>query len=124
MFCRYLEARGLADLKDLRPKHVDAFVSGQPLRPCNRARGYEHLFSRWSRQIRGARHLMRYLREAGIVPPEAHQPRPIFAPALDEWLTYLSRHRGLTQKSLSLYGRHIARFLRGLGPVGTIAGLR
>lgn len=118
-FGTFLQERGVTDLRGLRARDVEAFVATQPLKCC---RGKYHYPI--SRGVRGARHVLRFARAAGIASAESTPPTLVYAPLLEEWLRYLEHHRGLAPKSLDLYRRHIRRFLEDLGPAATRAGLR
>jgi integrase/recombinase XerD len=118
-FGAFLSGCGVTDLRALQAHHVEAFVARQPIRRC---RGKYHY--RISRGVRGARHLLRYARSAGITPPVPPAPPSLYAPLLNEWLGFLGHHRGLAPKSLDLYRRHLRRFLEHLGRDATPAGLR
>jgi site-specific recombinase XerD len=39
---------------------------------------------------------------------------------LREWLTFLRHHRGLSEATITVYQRHIERFLNGLGPLASV----
>ncbi len=118
-FGAFLRRRGMTDLRRLETSDVEAFVARQPIRRC---RGKYHY--RISRGVRGARHLLRYARAAGIAAPESPSPPPLYAALLDEWVAFLERHRGLAPKSLDLYRRHLRRFLEPLGRDATGVRLR
>ncbi len=118
-FGEFLSSRKVHDLRNLRPEDEQAFLE---LQPYCLSRGKYHFRS--SRALGGARHLVGYLRSVGVVPPKPPPPSPIFAPLLEEWLTFLKHHRGLAPKSLVLYRGPISRFLDSLGPLATVSGLR
>lgn len=117
-FGRYLAKHGVVDLRDLRSSHVEALVAGHPLTRCRGQYWYPI-----SREIRGARHLLRYTQATGLAPLQP-TPRPCYPAVLEEWLAFLTHHRGLSPKSLELYARHVQRFLAELGPAVTPEGLR
>jgi integrase/recombinase XerD len=67
---------------------------------------------------------MRYLRQIHVTPPPALPPELCFTPLLEEWSDYLRYQRGLSEGSIGLYRRHIARFLHALGPDATAIRLK
>jgi integrase/recombinase XerD len=115
----FLRKRGITDLEKLRSRDVDAFVKTQPLRRCHAKYCY-----RFSKGVRGARHVFKYALARGITHPDPSPPPPRYAPLLEEWTASLQHHRGLAPKSIDLYRRHLQRFLADLGGDGTALGLR
>lgn len=113
----FLTAKGLSDASQLEQAHLDGYLLTQPSHRC---RGYRYCFSRGTR---GAKHVVRYLRSAGIAGPNRPPPAPQYLPLLQEWLSHLDHHRGLADGSIRLYQRHIVRFLESLGPEATRQGL-
>jgi integrase/recombinase XerD len=110
--------RRVVAARDITQADVDAFVASQPTYVCHGK------YRTWSGAgVRGARHVMRYLRARGITPTEPTPPAPAYQPLLDEWLTFLRHHRGLSPRSLCIYRRHLTRFLQTLGAEGTADGL-
>lgn len=116
-FGRFLAAGGLVDLRHLRDRHLDEFLSLQPMRQ----RGKYLL--RMSRGSRAAPAVLRYLRHLGVVPAEPVPPAQIHEALLKEWLDFLKEHQGLADGSIALYRRHVARFLVSLGSDATPARL-
>lgn len=117
-FGAFLRRRGVTDLRRLTGRHVEAFIATQPLVLCSGGRYRYHI----SRGVRGARRLFKYALDGGIARREV-VVAPVYAPVLNEWLSFLERHRGLAPKSLDLYRRHIRRFLEHLGARATAADL-
>ena len=116
-FARFLVGKGVTDARCLTQGHVDEFISGLP-RYC------QGRYIRPAPNIAGAaRKMLLYLRGLGVSPSSAPQP-PVFAPLLDEWLTFLRKHRGLSDGTLGGYRYHVGHFLQELGPVATHARLQ
>ena len=117
---RFLVAHGVAELGDLRWQHLDDYVATLPVYLC-----LGKYPMRATRGTRAVWHLTRHLRKEGMAPPERPSATvPVYAPLLEEWLTFLRQHRGLAEKSLELYRGHITPFWERLGPQATPAGLR
>jgi integrase/recombinase XerD len=119
-FGTFLKSRRKRDLRQLSAADVEAFIATQPVVSSCAGKYRYHM----SRGVRGARHLIRHARAAGIVAAPPPRAPPRYAPVLDEWLTFLEHHRGLAAGSLDLYRRHIRRFLEFVGPDATLFGLR
>jgi integrase/recombinase XerD len=107
-FARFLTASGITDVRQIRDHHVGSFIGRLPVR--RRKNGYLMAAGRGSR---GARSVLRYLRANGIVPPEPVADR-VYTRVLEEWITFLYRHRGLGANSVALYRRNVERFLQNL----------
>jgi site-specific recombinase XerD len=112
-FARFLAGAGVTDVRQIRDRHLRDFIGKLPVWEC--CNGYS---MRSVRGSRGARSLIRYLRIGGIIPPEPPVEQPC-SWILEEWLTFLDRHRGLAAKSLNLYRRHVEPFLLDLGQDAT-----
>jgi len=107
-FGRYLSARGVTEVRELRDRHVQDFIRTLPV--CRCCNGYLMPSVRGSR---GAHHLLHYLRTRSIVPPEPVPDLP-YTWLLEEWLAVLRRHRGLAPKSIELYRQQVEPFLHDL----------
>jgi site-specific recombinase XerD len=118
-FSRYLVRKRLTDLIRLRDQHVWDFVASTPIR-ITRGRYPMHV----SPAARAAPHVLRYLRQIGVAPLPTTPPQPRFGPLLEEWLSFLRKHRGLTEESVRLYQRHVSRFLEALGRDATTNRLK
>jgi integrase/recombinase XerD len=112
-FARYLSEAGVTDVRQIRDRHLRDFIGKLPVWKC--CNGYSMPSVRGSR---GARGLLRHLRMGGIIPPEPSSAHP-YSWILEDWLTFLERHRGLAAKSLNLYRGHIEPFLLDLGQDAT-----
>ncbi|MBE3042528.1 tyrosine-type recombinase/integrase [Candidatus Bathyarchaeota archaeon] len=118
-FGRYLACTRLTDLRQLTDKHVQKFIASTPIRIA-----YGRYPMHVSRGARAAPHVLHYLQQIGVACPPTPLPTPLFAPLLEEWLSFLRQHRGLTEESIHLYRRHVARFLESLGRDATPTGLK
>ncbi len=107
-FARYLTARGVTDPREFCDRQVENYVRTLPVYRC----GNGYLMSS-TRGGRAAHHLIRYLRTSGATPPEP-VTEPVYGRLLNEWLTFLSQHRGLVAESVSLYRRTVEPFLQAL----------
>lgn len=112
-FARYLAEAGVTDVRQIRDCHLRNFIATLPVWEC--CNGYSMPSVRGSR---GARSLLRYLRNGGIIPPEPPDEQP-YQWILDEWLAFLDRHRGVAAKSLKLYRAHVEPLLLDLGQDAT-----
>jgi integrase/recombinase XerD len=118
-FGRYLAAIRLTDVSRLTDRHVQDFIASTPIRLAH-GKYPMHV----SPAARAAPHVMRYLRQIHVASPPTPPPEACFPPLLEEWSGYLRHQRGLSEGSIGLYRRQIARFLHALGPDATAARLK
>ena len=116
-FGRFLAKRRFFDLGKLQDKHVQEYIATTPAR--HRGKYIFHV----SPEARAAPHVLRYLRQIGVVPAAAPPVHP-FSVLLEEWLEFLRNHCGLAEKSIKLYCCHITRFLESIGRDATPARLK
>jgi integrase/recombinase XerD len=114
-YSRVLAQLGLTDVGSLTDQHVRDFVASTPVQLI---RGKYPTHN--SQAARAAPRMLSYLRTIGVVPPALPPPAPPWAPLLEEWLSFLRLHRGLTEGSLANRRRCIGRFLDALGGNGTV----
>lgn len=117
-FGRYLSTHRFTDLRRLTDQFVRDFIKDTPVRTA-RGKYLMHV----SPAARAAPHVLRYLRQIGVVPPPMLPAPSPFTPLLDEWLSFLRHHQGLSERSIFLYRCHVSRFLEALGPDATSARL-
>ena len=117
-FGRYLSTHRFTDLRRLTDQFIRDFIKGTPVRIA-RGKYLMHV----SPAARAARHVLRYLRQIGVAPPPTSPPPSPFTPLLDEWLSFLRHHQGLSERSIFLYRCHVSRFLEALGPDATATHL-
>jgi integrase/recombinase XerD len=118
-FGRYLSTHRFTDLRRLTDQFIRDFIESTPVRVA-RGKYLMHV----SPAARAASHVLRYLRQIGVAPAPPLPPPSPFTPLLDEWVAFLRHHRGLAEKSISLYRCHVSRFLNALGPDATASRLK
>jgi site-specific recombinase XerD len=114
-FSCLLTQQGVHDTTLLTQQHMRAFVGGAPPR-MRLGKTYRHA----RLAARAAPHVLRYLQQLAVVPPFRQEPEPLWGLLLTEWLTFLRHHRGLSEATITVYRRHIERFLNGLGPLASV----
>lgn len=79
--------------------------------------GGRHLHCVSKRYMYRVRDFIRFLAQAGIVPGPALPPAgPTVAPVVTEFLEWLRKHRGLSERTIGFRGQVINRLLPALGP--------
>ena len=102
-FNHYLRYHGIKDCRDVKALHVDGFI-GRHLSKHDRNS---------SRQSTAAiRCLVKYLSIRGILTSTAVPPP--YEGILNEYTTYLKRHRGLADSTVKIYRYYLIPFLQSL----------
>jgi integrase/recombinase XerD len=114
VYSYHLGQQGLTDLSSLTDQQVRDYVGSTPL---TLLRGKYPVHE--SLAARSAPRILCYLRSVGVVPPVLSPPMPLWVPLLDEWLSFLRQHRGLTEGTLAGRRYCVGRFLASLGADAT-----